>query len=294
MKRSASEAECADPDPKRRGMPLVVKIGDQDVFFNIESETATIAQVIDSLRRRNILPPTGGAFTASTASGAVLGGDYAVKTLPCGSVIRIEPAPEDSSDDVWLKIVSWFDERSTPKGFKNGFKIFAAAAYDPRMAPATSAASQFSHRRYMGLRDKLDEWLAIAESKSSAGDEMPDPDIVQYYLGRLLKKAERGTGRFRKNAEFREEHPNVHAVAMYLLWAWLPTFLSGVYSVRAGKLLNEEVFPEAAEERSTEFEERSNAFDFVHESSFEALMDAVPHGFSAMRRALEEVTDDVP
>ena len=188
------------------------------------------------------------------------------------------------------KIIEWFNDGRTP----NGLKVFAAAAYDPKMKAATSAASQFGHQRYMGMRAKLEEWLEIAARESGADDTLPEPAAVLEYLERLLKKAPRGSRRFEKNAAFRTEHADVHAVATYLLWTWLPTFLSEVYSNRAGELLDEEVFPEAAEERSFKFDDRSNAFDFVHESSFEALMDAVPHGFSAMRRALEEVTDDVP
>ena len=157
----------------------------------------------------------------------------------------------------------------------------------------------------------------VAECLEMASkSELPGSDaVLDYYLEHLCKPAERGGRRAEKNRTFREEHPGVHAAAVYLLWAWLPrhcprprtllavptdlappSYLHVVYSDRAGQLQEGDgPFPDQAEEQAEQFDERAEAYQWVHDTSFGALVGALTSGgWTAMKRAAEDVTDDIP
>jgi hypothetical protein len=74
-----------------------------------------------------------------------------------------------------------------------------------------------------------------------------------------------------------------------------PSYLHIVYSERAGQLQEGDgPFPDQAEEQAEQFDERAEVYQWVHDTSFDALVEALTSGWTAMKRAGTAPTSYTP
>ena len=220
----------------------------------------------------------------ATTGGQRIGPDFPVATLVNGAVIRIDL-------ELGATVFSWLNNND------NGAKVFRSGLIlgHKQLGRETTDAA-YAHRRYAGTRGTGGMRRKVLMALDNAGAfAMPDAGSVIAYLETVVRSSKPGKRRFRDHSDFIRDNPAVHAVALYILWAWLPNYLSDVYDARADELEGDEDAPEffETEERADVYHDRSQAYDEIYQQSLEHLLPALAMGHGAMRDAIDQVSDDV-
>jgi hypothetical protein len=176
-----------------------------------------------------------------------------------GRLARRWSSDSDSSGSAvnWTDIIVWLAD--------NGASLFAKG-YLTGNIRATSSPARWGNKRYNSLRSVVDLDPSFV---------VPDADDVFEYIKDVANSGNRNSARRRVE----RASPNVHAMALYLLWAWLPSWLTEVYS-NAGS---------ESDETLDKYERLEQAYDGV---DGDALLNAIDAGRNAMQVALDDVTDD--